>query len=92
MGFVRGRYFDVEKIRRMERKGSMSHAAEVKLWNVSRMLFRECFASVTDMLISMQSHEEVKVRFGGGVGPEGGSWVEEGDADEMRFLVGGASG
>ena len=44
------------------------------------------------MQISMQSHEEVKVKFGGGVGPEGGSRLWEGDADEMRFLVGGASG
>ena len=92
MDFVRGGYLDVGKIGRKERKGSMSHAAEVKLWNVSRMLFGECFASVTGMLRSMQSHEEVKVRFGGGVGPEGGSRLWEGDTDEMRFLVGGASG
>ena len=70
----------------------MSHAAEVKLWNVSRMSFGECFASVTGMQISMQSHEEVKIRFGGGVGPGRGSGVGEGDADEMRILVGGASG
>ena len=92
MGFVRGGYLDVGKIGRKERKGSMSHAAEVKLWNVSKMSFGECFASVTGMLMSMRSHEEVKVRFGGGVGSEGGSGLWEGDADEMRFLVGGASG
>jgi hypothetical protein len=92
MDFVRGGFFDVGKIGRKERKGSMSHAVEVKLWNVSKMSFGECFASVTGMLILMQSHEEVKVRFGGGVGPEGGSGLWEGDADEMRFLVGGASG
>ena len=92
MDCVRGGYFDVGKIGRKERKGSMNHAAEVKLWNVSRMLFEECLASVTGMLRSMRSHEEVKVRFGGGVGPEGGSGLWEGDADEMRFLVGGASG
>ena len=89
---VRGGYFDVGKIGRKERKGSMSHAAEVKLWNVSRMSFEECFASVAGMQISMQSHVEVKIRFGGGVGPGRGSGVGEGDADEMRFLVGGASG
>ena len=92
MDFVRGGYLDVGKIGRKERKGSMSQAAEVKLWNVSKMLFGECFASVTGMLMSMQSHEEVKVRFGGGVGSEGGSGLWEGDADEIRFLVGGASG
>ena len=92
MDFVRGGYFDVGKIGRTERKGSMSHAGEVKLWNVSKMLFGECFASVTGMLMSMQSHEEVKVRFGGGVALERGSGLREGDADEMQFLVGGASG
>ena len=92
MDCVRGGYFDVGKIGRKERKGSMNHAAEVKLWNVSRMLFGECFASVAGMQISMRSHVEVKIRFGGGVGPGRGSGVEEGDADEMRFLVGGASG
>ena len=92
MDFVRGGYFHVGKIGREEWKGSMSHAAEVKLWNVSRMSFGECFASVAGMQISMRSHVEVKIRFGGGVGPGRGSGVEEGDADEMRFLVGGASG
>ena len=92
MDCVRGGYFDVGKIGRKERKGSMNHAAEVKLWNVSRMLFGECFTSVAGMQVSMQSHVEVKIRFGGGVGPGRGSGVGEGDADEMRFLVGGASG
>ena len=53
MDFVRGGYLDVGKIGRKERKGSMSHAAEVKLWNVSRMSFGECFASVTGMQILM---------------------------------------
>ena len=53
MDIVRGGYFDVEKIGRKERKGSMNHAAEVKLWNVSRMLFGECFTSVAGMQISM---------------------------------------
>ena len=92
MDFVRGGYCDVGKIGRKERKGSMSHAAEVKLLNVCRMLFGECFASVAGMQISMQSHVEVKIRFGEGVGPGRGSGMGEGDADEMRFLVGGASG
>ena len=44
------------------------------------------------MQISMQSHVEVKIRFGGVVGPGRGSGMGEGDADEMCFLVGGASG
>ena len=92
MDCVRRGYFDVGKTGRKERKGSMNHAAEVKLWNVIKMLFGECFASVTGMLMLMRSHEEVKIRFGGGVGPEGGSGLWEGDADEMHFLVGGASG
>ena len=70
----------------------MSHAADVKLWNVSRMMFGECFASVAGMQILMQSHVEVKIRFGGGVGPGRGSGIGEGDADEKCFLVGGASG
>ena len=74
----------------------MNYAVEVKLWNVSRMSFGECFTSVAGMQISMQSHEEVKIRFGGGVGPGRRSGIGEGgadaDADEMRFLVGGASG
>ena len=46
----------------------MSHAAEVKMWNVSRMSFGDCFAFVAGMQISMQSHVEVKVKIGGGVG------------------------
>ena len=86
MDCVRGGYFDVGKVRRKERKGSMSHAAEVKLWNVSKMSFRECFPSVAGMQISMRSHVEVKIRFGGGVGPGRRSGMGEGDADEMRFL------
>ena len=48
----------------------MSHAADVKLWNVSRMTFGECFASVAGMQILMQSHVEVKIRFGGVLGLE----------------------
>ena len=72
MDCVRRGYFDVGKTGRKERKGSMNHAAEVKLWNVSRMLFGVCFAAVSGMQISMRSHAEVKVKFGGGVGPEGG--------------------
>jgi hypothetical protein len=44
------------------------------------------------MQISMQSHVEMKVRFGGGVGPGGGSGIREGDSAETRFLVGGTSG
>ena len=92
MDCVRGGYFDVGKIGRKEREELMNHAAEVKLWNVRRMLFGVCFAAVSGMQISMRSHAEVKVKFGGGVGPEGGSGLWEGDADEMRFLVGGASG
>ena len=82
---VRGGYFDVGKIGRKERKGSMSHAAEVNLWNVSRMSFEECFASVAGMQISMRSHEEVKIRFGGGVGPGKGSGVGEGDRKSTRL-------
>jgi hypothetical protein len=89
---VRGGYFDVRIIGRKERKGSMDYAAEVKLWNVSRMSFGECFASVTGMQISIQSHVDVKVRFGGVVEPGGGSGIWEGDADEMGYLVGRASG
>ena len=92
MDFVRGGYFHVGKIGREEWKGSMSHAAEVKLWNVSKMSFVECFASVTGMQISIRSHVEVKVRFGGVVEPGGGSGIWEGDADEMGYLVGRASG
>ena len=53
----------------------MNHVAEVKLWSVSMMLFGECIASVAGMQISMQSHAEVKVKFGGGVGPGGGSGI-----------------
>jgi hypothetical protein len=95
MGFVRGGYFDVGMIGmigRKERKVSMNHAAEVKLWNVSMMSYGECFASVTGMQISMQSHVEVKIRFGGGNGPGGGYGIWEGYADEIRFLVGGVPG
>jgi hypothetical protein len=50
MDCVRGGYFDVGKIGRKERNWSMSHAAEVKLWNVSRMLFGKCFASETGII------------------------------------------
>ena len=79
MDIVRGGYFDVEKIGRKERKGSMNHAAEVKLWNVSRMSVGECFVSVAGIPIMIQSHAEVKVRFGGDIGPGGGSGIREGD-------------
>ena len=48
--------------------------------------------SVAGIPIMIQSHAEVKVRFGGDIGPGGGSGIREGDADEMRFLVGGTSG
>ena len=41
---------------------SMNRAAEVKLWNVSQMLFGECFTSVAGIPISIWSHVGLKVR------------------------------
>ena len=68
----------------------MSHEAVVKLRNARKMSLEVWLTSLPGMVMSMQSHLVVNVKFGGGV-PRG-ELVDCDGGVEIRFLVGGASG